>query len=77
MATMGRPSVFRPKNPKKRFQGLTTTRGAQLFEQRRKQLAGLSGVKSPSDGDVFDYLARGEEETAAYLVEKAGRVPEE
>jgi hypothetical protein len=60
MAKMGRPSVFAPKDPKCRYQGLTTKEGSKRLETKRKELSKLSGVKNVSDGDLFDYLARGE-----------------
>lgn len=60
MAKMGRPSAYAPKDPKCRYQGLTTKAGSKLLEEKRKALSKLSGIKNPSDGDLFDYLARGE-----------------
>jgi hypothetical protein len=73
MAQMGRPSVFAPKDPKCRFQGITTKEDARLMEAKRKELAKLSGVKNPSDGDLFGYMARGKEATIAYLAKKNGK----
>jgi hypothetical protein len=69
---MGRPSVFAPKDPKARYQGLMTKEGARLAEQHRRELAELSELKPKqvSDGDLFDYLARGKEATVAYLAKK-------
>lgn len=49
-----------------------TKEGSKLAEQHRKELAELSGLKPKqvSDGDLFDYLARGKEATVAYLAKK-------
>ncbi len=68
---MGRPSVFAPKDPKCRYQGITTKEDARLMEIKRKELAKLSGVKNPSDGDLFGFLARGVDATKKYLADKA------
>jgi hypothetical protein len=69
VAKMGRPAVFTPKDPKARYQGLVTREGGRQLEAARKKLAALASlpVKSVSDGDVFEYLARGEEETKSFL----------
>jgi hypothetical protein len=69
MARMGRPSIFAPKDPKYRYQGLMTKEGATQFEAARKELAKLTAlkVKQVSDGDVFEYLSRGREATVEYL----------
>jgi hypothetical protein len=53
----GRPSIYSPKNPKKRYQGLTTTAGARAFERARQYLKRTHKVARVSDGDVFDHLA--------------------
>lgn len=72
MAQMGRPSVFAPKDTKARYQGLMTSVGSKLAEKHRADLAKLSGLKvsQVSDGDLFDYLARGKEATVEYLAKK-------
>ncbi len=69
MAKMGRPSLFAPKDPKCRYQGLMTKPGSKLAEAKRKELADLAGlpVKKVSDGDLFDYMARGKEATVELL----------
>jgi hypothetical protein len=69
MAKMGRPSIFAPKSPKHRRQGIMTPAGSKLFEVARKRLGQLAKMdpKKISDGDVFEFLARGEEATRAYL----------
>ena len=66
---MGRPSIFAPKNPKHRHQGIMTNVGEKKFEAARRRLAELAEmpVKRVSDGDVFEYLSRGEVETIAHL----------
>lgn len=68
---MGRPSIFRePKT--KRYQGNTTKIGSVRFEAARRRLAALTKwpVGKVSDGDVFEYLARGEADTVKYLKER-------
>lgn len=70
MARMGRPSVFAPKDPSCRYQGITTKEDARLMEAKRKDLAKLSGVKNPSDGDMFGFMARGVKATKAYIASK-------
>ncbi len=69
MARMGRPSVFAPKDPKHRYQGIVTKLGAKQLEDARADLAALSGLKKKqvSDGDVFEFLARGRRATQEYL----------
>jgi hypothetical protein len=66
----GNASIFKPKNGD-RFQGVTTKLGTTRFEAARGRLAKLAGREKEhvSDGDVFEYLARGESETRAYLKE--------
>lgn len=65
--TSHRPSIF--KNKQVRVQGVISTMGSTCFEQRRKQLAKLSGwdAKKISDADVIEYLARGDVSTKLYL----------
>jgi len=66
---MGRPSVFRPKPPETNVHGRLTLEGRRMFELARKALAKIVGWKSErvSDGDVIEFLARGERNTRAYL----------
>lgn len=65
---MGRPCVFRDKDGGDRVQGFITKTGAEKFERARRQLAELAiWVRAPSDADVIEYLARGEENTRAYI----------
>jgi hypothetical protein len=68
---MGRPSIFRELKPH-RYQGNTTKTGSMRFEAARRRLAALAGwpVGKVSDGDVFEYLARGEADTVKYLKSK-------
>lgn len=68
----GWPSVFSGKNKKNRYQGIVTNVGRREFEVARRRLAKLAGlsVKTVSDGDVFEYLARGEADTKAYIEAK-------
>lgn len=56
----GRPSIFPDKV--RRYQGSVTDVGSGAFEAARRRLAGLVGwpVSRVSDGDVFEFLARGE-----------------
>ena len=71
--TMGRASIFRGKEDGVRIQGLITKRGGQEFEKARRELALLyqdvtgRAVKTVSDADVIEYLARGTEDTQEYL----------
>jgi hypothetical protein len=67
---LGQPAIFRPKNPATRKQGHMTDVGAKAFEAARKRLAKLAGRKKVSDGDVFEFLARGEDDTRMYLESK-------
>lgn len=55
---MGRPTIYGPKDAKKRFQGITTEAGAKMFEGLRRELVTFTGIKNPSDGDVIEYAAR-------------------
>ena len=73
---MGRRSIFRGKADGYRVQAIITKVGGQRFERARRGLAALYervyGVAPAtiSDADLVEALARGEEETEAYL---AGR----
>jgi len=72
---MGRPSIFTPKDwkdPETRRQGIMTKVGVVAFEKARVRLAKLVGWESTrvADGDVMEYLARGEAETKAYLAKQ-------
>ena len=58
-------SIFKDKT--KRYQGEVSRVGSIAFEQARKRLALMAGRRTASDGDVFECLARGWEETAEYL----------
>jgi len=47
-----------------RYQGLTTKAGTKAFEAAREQLQrAAKWPRPPSDGDVFEYLARGKKLT--------------
>jgi hypothetical protein len=67
----GRASLFRDKSRGDRVQGVLTADGSKHFEKHRKALAKLAGRKTVSDADVIEYLARGEENTRAYLAQHA------
>jgi hypothetical protein len=69
-ARMGRPSVYPGKDRKNRHQGIMTDAGEKLFERHRHDLQKLTGIEAVSDGDVFEYMARGPEKEKARL---AGR----
>jgi hypothetical protein len=73
MAQIGRASVFREKEGGRRYQGIVTKVGAQCFERKRAELAMICGrpVKRISDADVFEFMARGEANTRAYLAKHA------
>ena len=68
----GRPVIFGPKDDDKTVRALALTkRGRVLFEKARKRLKKLAKWPgSVSDGDVIESLARGDDETAAYLRQK-------
>lgn len=70
MARMGRPTIFSPKQI--RIQGVVSPDGGRRFERARRALARLVGWKPAqvSDGDTIEFLARGEEGTAAYLTKQ-------
>lgn len=69
----GRRSIFREKDNQYRKQGQMTKAGHQFFELARKRLSAIvhdvQGWKPRhvSDGDVFEYLGRGDDNTRAYL----------
>ena len=64
---IGRASIFRDKV--ERVQGMITAVGAGQFEAARDRLSTLvkRHVGDVSDGDVIEFLARGEANTRAYL----------
>lgn len=68
----GRPTIFGPKSPVCRYQGTTSEDGSMFFEQARARLAALVGwePQKVGDGDVMEYLARGEVRTREYLAQK-------
>jgi uncharacterized protein YbbK (DUF523 family) len=70
---MGRASFFRGKikKAKYRVQGLLTPRGRVCFEKQRKELARLVRIKNPSDADVIEALARGQDETLDYAMKRS------
>ena len=53
-----RPSIFTPKANGNRYQGVTTAYGGKCFEMVRHAIMHKHGLKSVSDGDVFEYMAR-------------------
>lgn len=69
---MGRASIFRDKKGGDRVHGVLTPRGSVRFELHRRKLAKLVArdPEDVSDADVVEYMARGEQETRAYLAEK-------
>jgi hypothetical protein len=71
MARMGRPTIYGQKDPKCRYQGLTTTKGGKFMEDARARAAEAAGLKPAqvSDGDLFEYLARIE-----HVAHERGRV---
>jgi len=70
----GRP-IFSPKDGD-RFQGITTRVGTSRLNAARERLAVLVSrpVESVSDGDVFEYLARGHNETKLWLKKRAAEL---
>lgn len=72
MTLLGRPAVFRHKNPKHVVKGRLTNEGKKAFEQRRKELGKLAGMpaRTVSDSDTIEFLARGEDVTLAHLTQK-------
>lgn len=65
--------IFENKDPSTRFQGILTPQGGKDFETAKKRLRALykavvgSDYGRISDGDVTEYLARGDVATRAYL----------
>lgn len=66
---MPRTSIFGSKRKSDRVQGILTPVGTRRFEHARQRLARLAGRETElvSDGDVIEYLARGEVETRKIL----------
>jgi hypothetical protein len=64
---MGRPSIFQDKT--ERIQGAVTKIGRRRLNDARGELAIIAGwtATDVSDADAIEYLARGKEETIAYL----------
>lgn len=69
-SVMGRPTIFKGKKGD-RYQGAVTPVGSRGFEAARKRLARLAGLKTASDGDTIEYLARGHAASAKYLKTRA------
>lgn len=73
---MGRPSIFRGKQGGRYVQAIITKTGGVEFERARLRLSQLvlrvKGVTpaSISDADTVEYLARGDDNTRAYLEAK-------
>jgi hypothetical protein len=67
----GRPSIFRNKGGGARYQGVLTRHGSDAFERRRRELAAIAArpIRGVTDADVIEFLARGRENTVAYLAE--------
>lgn len=65
----GHPAIFRGKDRTKPLRAFLTEIGKAKIEEARKRLAKLAKwkVSDVSNGDVVEYLARGEQETIAYL----------
>lgn len=73
----GLPSIFFPKDGGRPVRvGSLTKAGARAFDLKRKQLAALVRwpVARVSDADTVEFLLRGPEATAAYLMERGYRV---
>ena len=75
-SSFGRRSIFRNKDLTRQKAGHTTRVGTARFEAARvrlKILAVLYGVQVEKigDGDVIEFLARGEANTRAYLAGKS------
>ncbi len=70
---MPKASIFEGKDPKTRFQGLTTPEGGKKLDAKRRELAKIyldvvgESYGTISDGDVVEYMARGAKDTIAYL----------
>lgn len=63
----GYPSIFRNKKGGGRVQGVLTKVGTKAFEDARKRLGTLAGVKRATDADTIEYMSRGHEATVLYL----------
>jgi hypothetical protein len=74
----GRHSIFRGKDGGIRVQGIITRAGGHRFEVAARRLERLYrdvvGAKPAtiSDADVIEYLARGDDDTRAYLEAQKG-----
>lgn len=68
-ATGGRPSLFRPKDVTKPRHFYLTNIGHGKVEAAKARLAKLTGWPAAriSDGDLYEFLARGEQESMAYF----------
>ena len=65
----GRPAIFRGKDRTKPVKAYMTAHGKNKVNDARKRLAKIVGWKAADvkDGDVVEFLARGEEDTIKYL----------
>lgn len=72
-------AMFVPKDKATRFQGIMTAHGRKRFEEQRRKLTRMfrdvMGYDNggASDGDVVEYLARGEADTRHYLKSRAAK----
>lgn len=68
----GREAIFKDKTGGDRIQGIISRVGSVKFEEARQRLKVLAERprNDVSDGDCAEYLARGEENTRAYLAER-------
>ncbi len=72
---MPKRPIFEDKDPDTRFQGILTKTGGVKWAAAKKRLAAIyrevvgQPFGSISDGDVAEFLARGEANTRAYLKE--------
>lgn len=66
---MSRPTIFGDKSTGTRKQGVITAKGETAFQAARKRLAKLVGWPESrvSDGDVIEFMARGEAATRKWL----------
>ncbi len=66
-------NVFKGKATERKVQGIMTELGWRRFEVARRQLGAIymsvvgRELARVSDGDVVEFLARGEDETRRYL----------
>lgn len=77
---MAPKAMFLDKDPATRKQGIMSKQGDRDFERARGQLkaiyrdaTGAIWTGAVSDGDIFEFLARGVESTRAYLKKQAGK----